>query len=70
VIGYLFSSIIFCVVLAARVGYRSLRTLMISAGLSVAIVLLFKTFLQVRIPGGTVYEYLPDGIRNFMILYF
>jgi hypothetical protein len=70
VIGYLFASILFCVVLAARVGYRSLRSLMISAGLSVAIVLLFKTFLQVRIPGGTIYEYLPDGFRNFMILYF
>ena len=70
IIGYLFSSILFCLLLAARVGYRSTRSLLISAGLSVAIVLLFKTFLQVRIPGGTLYENLPDGIRNFMILYF
>jgi hypothetical protein len=70
VIGYLFSSILFCILLAARVGYRSIGSLLVSAGLSVAIVLLFKTFLQVRIPGGTFYEYLPDGIRNFMIMYF
>ena len=70
VIGYLFSSILFCVLLATRVGYRSIGSLMVAAGLSVAIVLLFKTFLQVRIPGGIVYEYLPDGIRNFMIMNF
>jgi len=70
VIGYLASSILFCVLLAARVGYHSRQSLVIAAGLSVAIVLLFKTFLQVRIPGGTFYEYLPDGVRNFMILNF
>lgn len=70
VFGYLASSILFCVLLAAREGYHSPRSLVVAAGLSVAIVLLFKTFLQVRIPGGIFYEHLPAGVRNFMILNF
>lgn len=70
VIGYLTSTILFCLLLAIREGYRSMGSLVIAAFMGAAIVLLFKTFLQVRIPGGIVYEYLPDGIRNFMILNF
>jgi len=32
-------------------------------------VVVFKSFLQVKIPGGQLYEFLPDGIRNFMLVY-
>ena len=34
------------------------------------IVLLFKSFLQVKLPGGRIYEVLPDGLRSFMLTYF
>jgi len=40
----------------------------IITGLS--IVLIFKTFLEVKIPGGAIYEFLPNTLRSFMILNF
>jgi hypothetical protein len=68
IIGYLAATVLFCIALASRVGYGKARTLAMAAALGALIVLLFKTFLQVKIPGGTVYEYLPDAIRNFFIV--
>lgn len=70
VIGYLPATILFTVALALRLGYRKPTTLLAAAGTGLAIVLVFKTFLSVKIPGGAVYEYLPAGVRNFMILNF
>lgn len=68
--GYLPSTVVFAVLLALRAGYRS-RTALISAAVSAfAIVLLFKTFLQVKLPAGQIYEMLPDGIRQIMLTYF
>ena len=69
-LGYLPSTLIFTVLLALRMGYRKPRTLIAAAGAGFAIVLVFKTFLSVKIPGGAVYEYLPAAIRNFLILNF
>ena len=34
------------------------------------IVLLFKTILSVKIPGGALYEMLPAGLRVVMMAYF
>lgn len=70
VIGYLPATLIFTVLLAWRMGYRSGRMLGAAAATGFGIVLVFKTLLSVKIPGGAVYEYLPDGFRNFMILNF
>lgn len=68
--GYLPATVVFAVLLVLRVGYRN-RLALISAVLSaVGIVLLFKTFLQVKLPSGQVYELLPDGIRQIMLTYF
>ncbi|EPJ45233.1 MAG: hypothetical protein OFPI_37520 [Osedax symbiont Rs2] len=36
---------------------------------AVATVVIFKSLLEVKIPGGASYQYLPEGIRNFMIVY-
>jgi hypothetical protein len=69
-IGYLLSTIIFLVLLTWRSGYRSKRMLLIAAAVGFAIVLVFKSFLGVKIPGGAVYEALPDAIRSFMIVNF
>lgn len=68
-LGYLPSSIVFCTLLAWRLGYHTPRALLMAALVGVATVVVFKSFLSVRIPGGAVYEYLPSQIRNFMILY-
>ncbi|WP_428649338.1 tripartite tricarboxylate transporter TctB family protein [Roseibium sp.] len=69
VLGYLPSTILFCVSLAWRMGYRSLRWTFASILFAVAVVVLFKSFLQVKLPAGLVYEALPTGIRSFMMTY-
>jgi hypothetical protein len=68
-LGYLPATLVFCTALTLRLGYRSRR--MIGAALltGLATVVVFKSLLAVKIPGGAVYEYLPAGLRNFMILY-
>lgn len=70
VLGYLASTIIFTVLLALRQGYRGVRNLCAAALLGLTIVLVFKTGLSVKIPGGAVYEYLPSSLRSFMIINF
>ncbi len=70
IIGYLPATVLFTVLLAARQGYRSRRQLTTAAAVGVGIVLVFKTGLSVRIPGGAIYEYLPQTLRNIAIIYF
>ena len=70
IIGYLAATILFTVLLALRQGYRGTRQLIAAALLGFAIVLVFKTGLSVKIPGGAIYEYLPGAMRNFMIVNF
>ena len=68
-LGYLLSSIVFVVTLAFRSGYREKNVMIMSVAVAVMIVVIFKGFLSVKIPGGQMYELLPDAIRNVMILY-
>ncbi len=70
IIGYLAATILFTTGLAFRQGYRNREQLGLAAGLGLSIVLIFKTGLAVKIPGGAIYEYLPSALRNFMIVYF
>lgn len=70
VLGYLLATVSFSIILAARLGFYSIKWIGISAATAFAIVLLFKTFLQVKVPGGMIYEYLPDALRSFMLTYF
>jgi len=68
--GYLLSTIAFCVLLSLRLGYRSPRLLLSAAAFAVAVVIVFKTLLQVKVPGGQIYELLPTAARSFMLTYF
>lgn len=70
VLGYLPTTILFCAALTYRLGYRSRRTLLAAVLTGIATVVIFKSLLSVKIPGGMVYEYLPDAVRNVMIVYF
>lgn len=70
VIGYLPATLIFTVALAFRAGYRSKRMLGAAALTGLCVVLAFKSMLSVKIPGGAVYEHLPDAIRSFVIINF
>lgn len=69
VIGYLVASVLFAGALAVRAGYRTLRAILTAVAVGALTVVVFKAFLQVKIPGGAVYEALPDGVRNFFLIY-
>ena len=69
IVGYLPVTLIFAPLLAFRLGYRSKQMLLLAAAMGFLIVVFFKAGLSVKIPGGMAYEYLPDAIRNFMIVY-
>ncbi len=68
--GYLPSTVVVTLLLTLRAGYRNRVTLMAAVACAVVIVLLFKTFLQVKLPSGQIYEVLPDGLRQIMLTYF
>lgn len=68
-LGYLLTTLLFMPLLGWRVGYRALRSLLLLAGIGLIIVILFKSMLQVRMPAGALYEYLPGALRNVFIKY-
>jgi hypothetical protein len=70
IIGYLLATLLFCVLLTWRLGYRSRSQLLAAVLTGLAVVVIFKTMLSVKIPGGQIYEALPAALRNFMILNF
>lgn len=70
IIGYLLSTILFTQVLVFRMGYRKRSYKIAGLGFAICVVVIFKSFLQVKIPGGAIYEYLPAALRNFLILNF
>lgn len=69
-LGYLLATILFATAMALRLGYRGTGWMVASVGAAVVIVLIFKTFLQVKVPGGLIYEYLPAALRSFMLTNF
>jgi len=69
-LGYLLSTVLFGVMLSYRLGYRSWQWMSIAAITAFGVVLIFKTFLQTKVPGGAIYEYLPSALRNFMLTNF
>lgn len=69
-VGYLPATLVFMPLLLWRLGYRTRAVLVVGVLFGAAIVLVFKTFLNVRIPGGAVYDYLPDAVRNLFIVNF
>lgn len=68
--GYLPTTVVFATALAFRAGYRSRAMLLWAAGAGAMVVVLFKGFLQVRLPAGQIYQYLPDGLRQIFLTYF
>jgi hypothetical protein len=68
--GYLLSTLIFMPLLGMRVGLRSPAMLLTLVIIGVITVLFFKTGLSVNIPAGAIYDYAPDGLRDFLVKYF
>lgn len=69
-IGYLAATILFTLLLAFRMGYRRPSQLWMAVAMGIAVVVIFKAGLSVKIPGGAIYEYLPSAMRSFMIVNF
>lgn len=69
-LGYLPTTILFTVTLSLRLGYRGIRYLGSAALFAALVVIVFKTFLQVKVPGGAAYELLPSELRSFFLTYF
>jgi len=69
ILGYLPSTIVFTFMLSYRIGFRSINHLVMAAVFGITVVVLFKSFLQVKVPGGQIYEYLPAALRSFMLTY-
>lgn len=69
-LGYLPSTILFSIVLALRLGYRGKKFILSAVLFACVVVVVFKAFLQVKVPGGALYEYLPTALRSFMLTYF
>lgn len=69
-IGYLGATILFAVVLTYRLGYRGAPYFISAVVFAIVVVVVFKALLQVKVPGGAVYELLPTALRSFMLTYF
>ncbi len=69
-LGYLPSTLLFSVSLTYRLGYRTPKQLMAAGLFAVTVVVLFKSLLKVKVPGGQLYELLPGALRSFMLTYF
>ncbi len=67
--GYLPATVVFAAALGVRAGYRSLPVVGGLVVLAIAVVVIFKSFLQVKVPGGELYRHLPDGLRPFLQTY-
>ena len=71
VLGYLLSTMILLPFLTFRLGYRSWYWLRVSGLVAFAIVLLFRTALQIKTPVNIwLYNQLPDAFGIFMKTWF
>ena len=71
VMGYLVSTIVFGFFLTWRLGYQTRRWMGISLLASLGIVVVFRTFLQIKTPSSIwLYNQLPTSAKSFMLTYF
>lgn len=68
-LGYLPSTVIFAILLTLRAGFRGPRPILCAVGFGIAVTVIFRGFLSVRIPAGAVYDFLPDGLRSIALIY-
>ena len=66
--GYLSATVVLGVLLTFRLGYKEQKYYTAIVATAIAIVVIFKSLLLVKIPGGALYDFFPDAIRNFLIL--
>lgn len=69
-LGYLPSTVLFALLLTLRLGYRSAQSAGFATLFAITVVVIFKAGLQVKVPAGAIYAYLPDSIRTFAMVNF
>ena len=69
VLGYLFATLAYFVLMTFKTGYRSKKMYAVAIMVAIVVVVLFKSLLQVKIGPGMWYDMLPQGISNFFIVY-
>jgi len=69
-LGYLPATVLIALVLGFRLGYRRSPAIMATLGSAILIVMIFRVLLQVKLPGGAIYHWLPEHLSNFMLTYF
>ena len=71
ILGYLLSTVIFAILLTYRLGYRSFRWIGISLFVSICIVIIFRTILQIKTPVNIwLYDKFPESLEIFFKIYF
>jgi len=71
VLGYLFSTLLLGTFLTWRLGYRTPKWLFTGFASSLAVVIIFRSFLQIKTPLNIwLYDLFPAGMRAFMLTYF
>jgi hypothetical protein len=71
ILGYLVSTLLLGTYLTWRLGYRSRRWILTGFLSSLAVVIVFRTGLQIKTPVSIwAYDQLPDALRAFMLTYF
>jgi hypothetical protein len=70
-LGYLVSTLLMGTLLPWRLGYRGRVWFVRSLLSSLAVVIVFRTFLQIKTPVSIwLYDQLPTAMRGFMLTYF
>jgi len=71
ILGYLVSTLILGTFLTWRLGYRSWSWIVTGFVTSFAVVIAFRTLLQIKTPVSIwLYDQLPSALRAFMLTYF
>ncbi|EDZ42479.1 conserved hypothetical protein [Rhodobacteraceae bacterium HTCC2083] len=71
ILGYLVSTLLLGSFLTWRLGYRSLRRTLNGIASSFAVVIVFRTMLQIKTPDSIwLYDQLPSATRALMLTYF
>lgn len=68
-LGYLPSTILFCLFLAVRTGFRAPDMLLWSVAFGAVTAIFFRGFLEVKIPAGALYQHLPEFLRGIALIY-
>ncbi len=71
ILGYLISTLLLGTYLTWRLGYRSIVWFIRGLAASFAVVIVFRTLLQIKTPISIwLYDQLPQAMRAFMLTYF